>query len=48
LKAPDGRSKGLAFVKFNDEDSLNTAIAKNNSDHMGRYLVIEKAWPRGA
>jgi len=35
------RSKGLAFVKLNDEESLNKALENNRCEHMGRYLNIE-------
>jgi len=46
LKGPDGRSKGIAFVRFNDEATLNNALEYNGSEHMGRYLVIEKTKAR--
>ncbi len=39
-----GRSKGLAFVKFNSEEEMNKAIANNKIDHMGRWLIIEQAY----
>jgi RNA recognition motif-containing protein len=38
-----GRSKGLAFVKFDDKESMDKAIANNKIEHMGRWLVIEEA-----
>jgi hypothetical protein len=43
-----GRSKGLAFVKFDDEEEMNKAIANNKCDHMGRYLIIEQAYAQGS
>ncbi len=36
-----GRSKGLAFVKFNDQESLDLALQNNKTEHMGRWLNIE-------
>jgi RNA recognition motif-containing protein len=36
-----GRSKGLAFIKFNTEEDMNKAIENNKIEHMGRWLVIE-------
>ncbi len=38
-----GRSKGIAFVRFGDEESLNSAVALSGSEHMGRQLYIEKS-----
>ncbi|MFO0131813.1 MAG: hypothetical protein ACK52J_04925 [bacterium] len=36
-----GRSRGMGFVKVNDVESLNKALANNGAEHMGRYLRIE-------
>ena len=41
-----GRSRGIAFVKFANEDGLNAALELNNCEHMGRYLEISKPEPR--
>jgi len=46
LKGPDGRPKGIAFVRFSEESSIQTAIGKNGSDYDGRTLKVEKATPR--
>ena len=37
-----GRSKGLAFVKFESAEDVDKAVASNRCEHMGRYLNIEK------
>ena len=47
LKGNDGRSKGIAFVRFADEKSLNSALEYNGSEMMGRNIVIEKSTPKG-
>jgi hypothetical protein len=31
----------MGFVKVNDVESLNKALANNGAEHMGRYLRIE-------
>lgn len=31
-----GRSKGFAFVKFDNEEMMNKALAYKNIEHMGR------------
>jgi nucleolin len=46
LKGRGGRSKGVAFVRFNNNESLQKAIQKNNSEFGGRTLVVEAAAPR--
>jgi len=38
----DGKSIGLAFVKFSNKSSFDKAIALNGSMHMGRNLKIEE------
>jgi len=46
LRDRRGRSKGIAFVKFNDAQTLQKALAKNGADLGGRPLVVEAAAPR--
>jgi nucleolin len=46
LKDRNGRSKGVAFVRFNNNESLQKAIAKNGVEVGGRTLIIEAAAPR--
>jgi len=46
LKGRGGRSKGVAFVRFNNNESLQKALLKNNTDFGGRTLVVEVAAPR--
>jgi cold-inducible RNA-binding protein len=41
-----GRSKGMAFVKFHDQESLDLALQNNKTEHMGRWLNIEQAQNR--
>jgi len=48
LKNTDGRSKGIAFVRFNTEDSVAAAVEMSGMEHMGRSLIIEKTKPREA
>lgn len=40
---PDGKPKGLAFVKFNRRSALNNALQLSGTEHMGRTLKIEEA-----
>lgn len=40
---PDGKSKGMAFVKFGRKSALNKALEMNGYEHMGRSLKIEEA-----
>ncbi|EAR99037.1 hypothetical protein TTHERM_00384810 (macronuclear) [Tetrahymena thermophila SB210] len=42
LMNSQGRSKGIAFVSFETEEGYNKALEMNNSEFMGRYLIIEK------
>jgi len=37
----------LAFVKFDDEETMKRGLEKNRADHMGRSLNIDRAYPRG-
>jgi len=47
LRDARGRSKGIAFVKFDSPQTLQKALAKNGADFGGRPLVVEAAAPRG-
>ncbi len=40
---PDGKPKGIAFVKFNKRSSLNKALELSGSEHLGRSIKIEEA-----
>jgi nucleolin len=46
LKGPDGRSKGIAFVRFNDEDAQTSAVQFNGEDYSGRQIRVEKSIPK--
>jgi len=46
LKGHDGRSKGIAFVTFNNANAVTTAISYTGSDFGGRSVTIEKTTPR--
>ena len=42
-----GRSRGFGFVEFaNDEDAAKAITELNNSDQMGRNIVVKEALPR--
>lgn len=41
LTREDGKSKGLAFVKFSKKSSFKKALELNGSEHIGRSLTIE-------
>ena len=43
LMRPDGKPKGIAFVKFNRKSALNNALAMSGQEHMGRNVKIEQA-----
>ena len=44
MNGPDGRSKGIAFVKFETEKALLNAVENgNNTDIKGRTVNIERA-----
>lgn len=45
MRTADRRSKGLAFVTFDSEESVAKAIAGSNIEFMGRYLIIERTRP---
>jgi nucleolin len=40
---PDGKSKGIAFVKFGKRSELNAALELSGTEHLGRSLKIEEA-----
>ena len=48
---PDGKPKGIAFVKFNKKSALNAALELTGTEHLGRAIKVEeargKATPRG-
>jgi nucleolin len=46
LRGPDGRSKGIAFVKFFDEKGLRKAIELSGSELGGRTVQVEKTVPK--
>ena len=43
LTRDDGKSKGIAFVKFSKKSSFNKAIALDGAEHMTRSIKIEEA-----
>jgi len=46
LRGHDGRAKGIAFIRFSDNEGLQAAIAKNGQELDGRALKVEKATPK--
>jgi len=46
LKNPEGQSKGLCFIRFEDVASMQQAIDSSGSEFMGRNIVVEKTKPR--
>jgi len=46
LKGPEGKSKGIAFVKFVSEEGMKKAIAQNGVALMSRNLTIEQTIPK--
>lgn len=38
-----GRSRGMAFITFEEEEGLRTALGLNNSEHMGRTIFISNS-----
>ena len=40
LMRPDGKPKGIAFVKFNRKSALNNALAMSGQEHMGKNVKI--------
>jgi nucleolin len=43
ITRPDGKSKGLAFVKFSRRSSLNKAFELNGIEHLGRNIKVEES-----
>jgi len=44
LNPNNNKSKGFAFVQFEDTKHANTAIAKlNNSNFKGRNIILDSA-----
>jgi nucleolin len=43
LTRDDGKSKGLAFVKFSKKSSFNKALELNGSEHLGRNITVEES-----
>ena len=41
-----GRSKGYAFVTFEQEQGATAALEKSGSDYKGRTITVDKARPR--
>lgn len=39
---PDGRSRGRGFLKFSSAEAVENALTLNNSQMMGRRIVVEK------
>lgn len=46
LMRPDGKSKGLAFVKYSSKASFNKALELNGSDQFGRNITVEESHGR--
>lgn len=43
----DGKSKGIAFVRFESVEHLEKACELNGVEWMGRNIVVEKTKPKG-
>ena len=39
----DGKSKGLAFVKFSSKASFNKALGLNGTEQFGREITVEQS-----
>ena len=46
LLQKDGRSKGMAFIKFSKKSSFNQALELNETEHMGRVIKVEESQGR--
>ena len=46
LLQKDGRSKGMAFIKFSKKSSFNQALELNEIEHMGRVIKVEESQGR--
>merc|ERR1711978_621965 len=42
IKKPDGKSKGYAFVEFEDRDSAVAALARDNEQLDGRPMYVSE------
>lgn len=40
---PDGKSKGLAFVKFGQKSAFNKALEFNETEQFGRPITVEQS-----
>jgi hypothetical protein len=38
---PDGKPKGIAFVKFGKKSALNKALEMTGTEHLGRSIKVE-------
>ena len=43
LYRPDGKSKGIAFVKFGKKSAFNKALELNETEQFGRPINVEQA-----
>ena len=43
LMRPDGKPKGLAFVKFGKKSAFNNALALNETEQFGRNINVEES-----
>ncbi len=41
LTRDDGKSKGLAFVRFNKKSAFNKALELSGAEHLGRSITVE-------
>jgi len=41
LTRDDGKSKGIAFVKFSTKKSFNQALKLDGTQHLGRNITVE-------
>ncbi|CAM9134785.1 unnamed protein product, partial [Hapterophycus canaliculatus] len=48
LSTPKGRSKGLGYVTFANEEALVKALAMDGSEVEGRSLSVQRSLPRGS
>jgi len=46
LKNPDGSSKGICFIRFEEESAMSSAIDSSGAEFLGRKIVVEKTKPR--
>ena len=43
LMRPDGKPKGIAFVKFSHKSSFSKALELNGTEQFGRNIAVEEA-----